>query len=111
MCADYGCRRQDILAGIGPSIGPCCFEVDAPVYEAFAGMDLWEERFVRRRTEEKFDIDLWAVNRRILEKAGPRPEHITATDLCTKCHADVFWSHRVTGGQRGSLAGFIAMEF
>ena len=26
MCADYGCRRQDILAGIGPSIGPCCFE-------------------------------------------------------------------------------------
>ena len=41
MCADYGCRRQDILAGIGPSIGPCCFEVDAPVYEAFAGMDLW----------------------------------------------------------------------
>ena len=81
MCADYGCRRQDILAGIGPSIGPCCFEVDAP------------------------------VNRRILEKAGLRPEHITATDLCTKCHADVFWSHRVTGGQRGSLAGFIAMEF
>ena len=111
MCADYGCRRQDILAGIGPSIGPCCFEVDAPVYEAFAGMDLWEERFVRRRPEEKFDIDLWAVNRRILEKAGLRPEHITATDLCTKCHADVFWSHRVTGGRRGSLAGFIAMEF
>ena len=111
MCADYGCRRPDILAGIGPSIGPCCFEVDAPVYEAFAGMDLWEERFVRRRPGEKFDIDLWAVNRRILEKAGLRPEHITATDLCTKCHADVFWSHRVTGGQRGSLAGFIAMEF
>ena len=111
MCADYGCRRQDILAGIGPSIGPCCFEVDAPVYEAFAGMDLWEERFVRRRPWEKFDIDLWAADRRILEKAGLRPEHITATDLCTKCHADVFWSHRVTGGQRGSLAGFIAMEF
>ena len=44
-------------------------------------------------------------------EAGLRPEHITATDLCTKCHADVFWSHRVTGGQRGSLAGFIAMEF
>ena len=44
-------------------------------------------------------------------EAGLRPEHITATDLCTKCHADVFWSHRVTGGRRGSLAGFIAMEF
>ena len=31
------------------------------------------------------------------------------TDLCTRCHPDVFWSHRATGGQRGSLAGFIAM--
>ena len=35
MAADYGCRREDILAGVAPSIGPCCFEVDEPVYLAF----------------------------------------------------------------------------
>lgn len=112
MRRDYGCRPEDILAGIGPSIGPCCFEVDAPVYEAFSAMEEWTDDCFRRQagTEgEKYDIDLWKVNRRILEGAGLQPAHITLTDLCTRCHPDVFWSHRATGGQRGSLAGFIAM--
>ena len=35
--------------------------------------------------------------------------YITVTDLCTRCHPDVFWSHRATGGERGSLAGMIAL--
>lgn len=109
MCGDYGCRREDILAGIGPSIGPCCFEVDAPVYEAFLKTPSFDETCVRHRGE-KFDIDLWEINRRTLLSAGITPDHITVTDLCTKCHPEVFWSHRVTGNQRGSLAGFIALK-
>ena len=109
MCRDYGCRREDIRAAIGPSIGPCCFEVDMPVYEAFCKMPVFDEACVRVRPGEKFDIDLWEVNRRILREAGVREEHITVTDVCTKCHPDVFWSHRVTGTERGSLAGCIAM--
>lgn len=110
MCDDYGCRREDIRAAIGPSIGPCCFEVDAPVYEAFSELPLFDEGCYRRRGE-KFDLNLWEVNRRILRQAGIREEHLTVTDLCTKCYPDVFWSHRVQGKQRGSLAGLIAMEF
>ena len=108
MCRDYGCRREDILAGIGPSIGPCCFEVDAPVYDAFAPMDLFDDGCFRARGE-KFDLNLWEINRRILKAAGLSDEQITVTDLCTRCHNDVFWSHRATGGIRGSLAGMIAL--
>ena len=108
MCTDYGCRREDILAAIGPSIGPCCFEVDEPVYEAFSAVSVFDDACVRRRGE-KFDIDMWETNRRILLDAGVREEHITVTDLCTRCHPDIFWSHRATGGVRGSLAAFIAM--
>ena len=107
MCREYGCKRENILAAVGPSIGPCCFEVDAPVQQAFAALD--EADGCIRPAGEKFYIDLWAVNRRILEAAGVPAAHITVTDLCTRCHPDVFWSHRATGGQRGSLAGFIAM--
>lgn len=107
MCREYGCKRENILAAVGPSIGPCCFEVDAPVQQAFAALD--EADGCIRPAGEKFYIDLWAVNRRILEAAGVPVAHITVTDLCTRCHPDVFWSHRATGGQRGSLAGFIAM--
>lgn len=110
MCRDYGCRREDILAAIGPSIGPCCFEVDEPVYQAFAQMDGWDPAFARARSDGKYDIDLWEVNRRILLNAGLLPSHITVTDLCTRCHPDIFWSHRATGGERGSLAAFISLS-
>lgn len=108
MVADYGCRREDILAGIGPSIGKCCFEVDAPVYEAFCQADVFDDGCFTARGD-KFDIDLWEVNRRVLMSAGVTAEHITVTDLCTRCHPDVFWSHRVTGDTRGSLAGIISI--
>lgn len=109
MCRDYGCRRENILAAIGPSIGPCCFEVDEPVYLAFRQLKEWDDTLARKRADGKFDLNLWEVNRRILRQAGIAEGNITVTDLCTKCHPDVFWSHRAAGKERGSLAGFIAL--
>ncbi len=109
MVSDYGCQREDILAAIGPSIGHCCFEVDAPVYEAFAKLPFFDDRCFTADPGDKFHIDLWEVNRRFLRQAGVTAEHITVTDLCTRCHPDVFWSHRATGGQRGGLAAFISL--
>lgn len=109
MVAEYGCRREDILAGIAPSIGRCCFEVDTPVYDAFTKVPVFDDACFTADGGDKYHIDLWEVNRRYLLDAGVRAEHITVTDLCTRCHPDVFWSHRATGGQRGSLAAFIAL--
>ena len=112
MCGDYGCDRKDILAGIAPSIGPCCFEVDEPVAQRFAALPECgsDEGCIREDGGGKFHISLWEVNRRILLSAGLRPEHITVTNLCTRCRPDVFWSHRATGKERGSLAAFIAID-
>lgn len=106
----YGCLPEDIVAAIGPSIGPCCFEVDSPVYEAFSTLPFADETILHDDKNGKYHIDLWETNRRILLEAGVLEEHITVTDLCTRCHPDVFWSHRATGGERGSLAAFIALE-
>ncbi len=105
----YGCEPADILAGIGPSIGPCCFEVDSPVYDAFSALPFLDASVLHDDGNGKFHIDLWETNRRILLEAGLKAEHITVTDLCTKCHSDTFWSHRVTGWDRGSLAAFISI--
>lgn len=109
MHTEYGCEPGNILVGIGPSIGGCCFEVDAPVYEEFVKVPHFSRSCCTENGGGKYHIDLWQVCRRGLLAAGVRPEHITVTDLCTRCHPDVFWSHRATGGERGSLAGMIAL--
>lgn len=109
MQADYGCRPADILCGIAPSIGPCCFEVDEPVYTAFAALPVFDTRCYTAGPAGKYRIDLWEVNRRILLAAGIPAGNVTVTDLCTRCHPDLFWSHRATGGRRGSLAAFIGL--
>ncbi len=105
----YGCDPADIRVGIGPSIGMCCFEVDAPVYERFAALPFADEQCIHDDQNGKYHIDLWESNRRFLLQSGVQPQHITVTDLCTKCHPDVFWSHRITGPERGSLAAFISI--
>ena len=109
MVEAFGCRREDILAGIGPSIGHCCFEVDTPVYDAFCQVSVFDSTCYTDDGNGKYHIHLQEVNRRWMLASGLKAENITVTDLCTKCHPDVFWSHRVTGDARGSLAAFIAM--
>ncbi len=109
MGEEYGCRPEDILVGVGPSIGHCCFEVDSPVYDAFCQVAVFDDTCYTDNGGGKYHIDLWQVNRRWLLSAGVLPDHITVTDLCTRCHPDLFWSHRKTGDARGSLAAFIAL--
>ncbi len=108
MTARYGCRPQDIVAGIGPSIGLCCFEVDEPVAEAFAAAGMAE--YCHADGNGKYHIDLRAVNRRFMLEAGIPAAQITVADLCTRCHPDVLWSHRACGKERGSLAAFISIR-
>lgn len=110
MVSDYGSRREDILCGIGPSIGVCCFEVDEPVYDEFCKVTQFDDGCYTDDGNGKFHIDLWEVNRRILMDAGISAHHITVTDLCTRCHPDVLWSHRACGNDRGSLAAFISLS-
>lgn len=106
----YGCRPSDVLVGIGPSIGKCCFEVDTPVYDAFCNVEVFDDTCYTACGGGKYHIDLWNVNRRWLLKAGVPAENITVTDLCTRCYPELFWSHRKTGDARGSLAAFIALS-
>lgn len=109
MCAVYGCRPADIRAAVGPSIGPCCFEVDDPVIAAFSAMAEWDDTCITPTRAGHGRINLWEINRRILLAAGISPAHLTVTDLCTQCHPDLFWSHRVCGPTRGSLAACIML--
>ncbi len=110
MQEHFGCNPKDIKAGIAPSIGPCCFEVDKPVYDEFIkmqGVDLG--RIIKDHGNGKYHIDLWETNRQTLVLAGLDPKNISVTNLCTKCLHDDFFSHRYTQGKRGNLAALIAL--
>lgn len=110
MTEEFGSRPQDILAAVGPSIGPCCYEVDEPVAREFLAMkDLKPEEFVTTKAGNKYMLNLWEANRRILQNAGVLPEHLSVTDLCTKCNHDLLISHRATGGKRGGMAAMMGI--
>ena len=57
----------------------------------------------------KFRVDLKALNAKRLESAGLDPEHIAISGDCTACLPEKYWSHRATGGVRGSQAAVIQL--
>jgi polyphenol oxidase len=81
-------------AVVGPGIGPCCYEVGSEVLRAFEGLD----GVARGRM-----LDLRSIVRRKLEAGGVEP--VVDVDLCTSCHADLFFSHRRDGGITGRQGG------
>ena len=111
MVQDYGCRAEDILAAIGPGIGPCCFETHSDVPEGLRpGLGEEAEELIRPLAAPgKFSVDLKGANACLLRRAGLSPEHIAVCPACTACQLDTFWSHRVQGGQRGSMAAMIQL--
>lgn len=110
MVNEFGSSPCDLIAAVGPSIGPCCFEVDTPVYEEFAKLTaLHPKKFIEVKDGGKFNIDLWEANRRIIAAAGVRTENITVAGLCTQCNADWLYSHRASGGKRGGLAAMMCL--
>ena len=95
-----GSAAADLVVGIGPSIGPCCYEVDAPVIErlerAFAGG--WSA-WATPKGPGKWMLDLWRANIDQLTAAGVRPERVDLLGLCTGCRPDLLFSYR---RERGS---------
>ncbi|WP_087066503.1 peptidoglycan editing factor PgeF [Intestinibacillus massiliensis] len=109
MARELGANRDSLVAVIGPSIRQCCFETDADVPEAMeAAMGAAVRPFIEPHGE-KYHIDLQGVNAQCLRGAGVRPENIIDSGLCTYCHSDEFWSHRVTNGRRGVQAAVICL--
>ena len=95
-------------AGIGPAIGPCCFETDGDVPEALrAALGVAVEPFMAWNGS-KWHIDLKAVNALWLRREGVT--RIDICDHCTACRPDLYWSHRKMGLRRGEQAALIALR-
>ena len=101
-----GSNPADLLVALGPSIGPCCYEVGPDVEEAFGPAG---SRFFVPGAAGKKHLDVIAANRAQIEEAGVRPDHIDRLGLCTRCREDLFFSYRRDGARAGrmiSVVGF-----
>lgn len=111
MQHEFGSRAEKLIAGIGPSIGPCCFEVDRPVRDEFAELrGISTEGLICETRDGKYQIDLWETNRRMLVQSGVLPANVTVGKVCTKCNAQWLFSHRASGGKRGGLSAFLELK-
>ncbi len=108
MVREFGCCPADIRAAIGPCIGKCCFETDGDVPAAMTeALGKEAEPFLAPKGQ-KYYVDLKGLNALWLKKAGV--EQIQVSCDCTVCESRRFWSHRVTKGDRGSLAAVIFLK-
>lgn len=87
---ELGGRKKDIMALLGPSIGPCCYEVKEDVYSAFKSADFPEYVFLKRRNS--LFLDLKRANAWMLQKSGIN--EVYDLDMCTRCNNVLFYSFR-----------------
>lgn len=109
MQQHFGTNPADCLAAIGPSIGPCCYEVDEPVVSQFAARFSWGGELFTPHGEGHWLIDLWQANQRQLQEIGVPGEQIDVSQVCTACHKDLFYSYRAEQGHIGLLAAIISL--
>ena len=101
MAQHFGCDAADVLAAIGPSLGPCCGEFVN--YRKELPRSFW----AYRRDGDRFDF--WAISHDQLELAGLRGEHIEVSRICTRCRSDLCFSYRAER-RTGRMAAVIGMD-
>ena len=110
MSREFGCDPGDMVAAIGPSLGPCCGEVGDEVPEAFASAGHGTAELARWFSygpSGRLHVDLWTANRDQLIAAGVRPEHVHVARLCTRTHSSLVHSYRVDKERAGRMVAAI----
>ncbi len=106
----FECNPADILVGIGPSIGPCCYQVKQDVIDAFhLAFSQRATHYFVQTEDDTIHLDIRTAIRYQLLESGIRPEHLESSDFCTACHKDEFFSYRAEG-KTGRCAGIIVLH-
>jgi YfiH family protein len=110
LATEFGSRPRDLVAAIGPCLGPCCGEVGEEVVAAFRDAAHGDEaigRWFAPGPSGRPYVDLWTANSDQLEAAGVLADNIHVARLCTRTHAGVLHSYRVEKEKAGRMVGVI----
>jgi YfiH family protein len=103
--ADLGGEPSGLRVVVGPSIGPCCFEVGEEVIAQIPGSDEASTLGPRGRPH----VDLWEINRRQLVAAGVPSSQVEVAGACTRCQPETYFSHRALGYPAGRFGAAIGL--
>ena len=131
----FGTQPADVIAALGPGIARCCYEVGPEVAKAYSSQfsqarEWFDGPFDRLVAEDdsnplpwlsmappgheppaaRVHLDLITANRAILMEAGVLPSHISVSELCTTCRADLFFSYRREGRHTGRMMAVIGLR-
>ena len=108
---EYGSKKENIIAAIGPSICQDCYEISEDVavqfMQAFPGHT---SEILIDKGNGKYQLDLWKANEIVLLDAGVKKDHLEVTDVCTCCNPELLFSHRASHGKRGNLGAFLCLN-
>ena len=102
MEEEFDCLPEELLIALGPSIGPCCYEIDEKAFRPE-----WEP-FSFPIEGGKWMVDLAEINIAQMKEEGITEDQISKIDLCTSCHRDLFFSYRKEG-RTGRQLSFIGI--
>lgn len=102
---------SEVIAAIGPSIGDCCYVVDDHVIGFVEEkLDKTDIRPYQTVSPGQYSLNLKALNKKLMMKAGIQEENIHVSSYCTSCDSDLFFSHRRDKGQTGRMMSFMGRK-
>ena len=105
MQKEFNSNPNDIIAGVAPSIGKCCYEVDWNVAQHFKDIES-----AYSKVGEKYMLDLPYINKTQLLKAGVKEENIELSNVCTACDVEHYFSYRKENGCSGRFMSMIGLN-
>lgn len=109
MRAGFGCSMESIHMAIGPSAGPCCYEVDQAVIDPLQkNWSNWQT-VLNLADTQRGKLDLKRLVRQQAVARGIKPDHVHVLGLCTICRGDLFFSYRREGKVRGTMVSGILL--
>ncbi|PLX16956.1 MAG: hypothetical protein C0597_07585 [Marinilabiliales bacterium] len=110
MQVEFGTNPADLIAGIGPSIGPEVYEVGPEVIEMFK-VEFNSDNILKPiEKTNKALLNLWETNKQILLQSGIIEKNIEVAKMCTYSIPELFYSARRDGGKCGRLASGILIK-
>jgi len=101
MKTHFNCLPEDIIAGVSPSLGPCCSEFI--YYKTEIPEHFWPYK------DRRHHFNFWRITSDQLKDSGLPPENIELSNLCTKCNDHLFFSYR-QAKQTGRFVSAIGLK-